>query len=829
MTDQMVLKTQQWLNRTYRSKAGFGSVVEDGYTGWGTVNALIRALQIELGITTTANNFGPGTISRFQSRWPNGIHQQDDGAQETSNVYGIIQGALWCKGYSAGASDITTHFYSGTGKAIKQLKSDMGIGGDSTVTLDVMKALLSMQQFVLLRSYGGISAIRQAQQQINQQYRAYTGIIPTDGLYGREMNTALIQVLQAIEGFSPAEATGNFGNGTKARLTIVTPSNAASLPKWAWLAQVALVCNRISPDIYPSAQTALSTFVPQFQAKYQLPRSGVVDSTTWMSLLTSKGDPNRACKACDTRFEITAERLNLLKANGYEIVGRYLTEPNQDSKDPSDYFKAIRPGELERITNGGMKFFPIFQEYSTKLRHFTRENGARHATLARQAAQRLGIPGTYIYFAVDFDATDPEVTSHILPYFQGVRGSLGGGYKVGIYASRNICSRIIKAGYAGSAFVSDMSTGFSGNLGFPIPDDWNYDQFTEISDYKGAGFDLDRVAYSGQAAAVDHVAPSSAGGAGPDTSIDYNKLAPIDLIWHLEKRFEELRASGKVGKDYVAGSHGAGTRIAVPTWRCILNYLAKAYLRDGGSGSAVNWSVSAESFRSADASVLEKDAVGKKIIAALNRYIDNTWRQSMTDKTGESVDLAHLAATTLGYTNWNVIPDAWTGWAGDLATAMENIQKTLEWNPSANLDQVATALIGQGNDYRQHPGLKGLVLDKKNDKGKWESVGNNCNRDDLCCDGDAIVIANTLENGNDSNAHLLSATLREYYNNSSKLANRFKQIGWSLGANNSTEAYQKISEYADLDSAVLGWFLAGYVKEEIRLTACRKLAEFIYR
>ena len=828
MTDQMVLKTQQWLNRTYRSKAGFGSVVEDGYTGWGTISALIRALQIELGITTTANNFGPGTISRFQSRWPNGIHQQDDGAQETSNVYGIIQGALWCKGYSADASDITTHFYSGTGKAIKQLKSDMGIGGDSTVTLDVMKALLSMQQFVLLRSYGGISAIRQAQQQINQQYRAYTGIIPTDGLYGREMNTALIQVLQAIEGFSPAEATGNFGNGTKAHLTIVTPSNAASLPKWAWLAQVALVCNRISPDIYPSAQTALSTFVPQFQAKYQLPRSGVVDSTTWMSLLTSKGDPNRACKACDTRFEITAERLNLLKANGYEIVGRYLTEPNQDSKDPFDYFKAIRPGELERITKGGMKFFPIFQEYSTELRHFTRENGTRHATLARQAAQRLGIPGTYIYFAVDFDATDPEVTSHILPYFQGVRGSLGGGYKVGIYASRNICSRIIKAGYAGSAFVSDMSTGFSGNLGFPIPDSWNYDQFTEISDYKGQGFDLDRVAYSGQAPAVDHVAPSSAGDAAPDTSIDYNKLAPIDLIWHLEKRFEELRADSKVGEDYVAGSHGAGTWIAVPTWRCILNYLAKAYLRDGGSGSAVNWSVSAESFRSADASVLEKDAVGKKIIAALNRYIDNTWRQSMTDKTGESVDLAHLAATTLGYTNWNVIPDAWTGWAGDLATAMENIQKTLDWNPNANLDQVATALVGQGNDYRQHPGLKGLVLDKKNDKGEWESVGNNCNRDDLCCDGDAIVIANTLENGNDSNAHLLSATLREYYNNSSKLANRFKQIDWSLGANNSTEAYQKISEYADLDSAVLGSFLAGYVKEEIRLTACRKLAEFIY-
>lgn len=69
MTDLMVLKTQQWLNATYKNETGFGSVVEDGKTGWGTVNALIRALQIELGITATANNFGAGTQSRFKNRW----------------------------------------------------------------------------------------------------------------------------------------------------------------------------------------------------------------------------------------------------------------------------------------------------------------------------------------------------------------------------------------------------------------------------------------------------------------------------------------------------------------------------------------------------------------------------------------------------------------------------------------------------------------------------------------------------------------------------------------------------------------------------------------
>nr|WP_211584902.1 glycoside hydrolase domain-containing protein [Mobiluncus mulieris] len=824
----MVLATQKWLNRTYKNRTGFGSVAEDGRTGWNTINALIRALQIELGITATANNFGPGTISRFKVAWPNGIKQQNDSAKDTSNVFGIIQGALWCKGYSTGAGDITTHFYGGTGKAIRQLKDDMGIGGDSTVTLDVMRALLSMQQFVLLHSYGGVVAVRQAQQRINQQFRSYTGIIPTDGLYGREMNKALIQVLQAIEGFSPAEATGNFGSGTKSRLKTVTPSNASALPKWAWLAQVALVCNRIASEVYSVASPALETFVPEFQEKYQLPRSGVVDSTTWMSLLTSKGDPSRPCKACDTRFEITSERLQILKNDGYEIVGRYLSEPNQESKLPENYFKAIRPGELERIIKGGMKFFLIFQEYSTKLEHFTRENGARHGNQARQAAQRLGIPGTYIYFAVDFDATDPQVTSHILPYFQGVRGSLGGGYKVGIYASRNICSRIIGAGYAGSAFVSDMSTGFSGNLGFPIPREWNYDQFTEISNYKGHGFDLDRVAYSGRTVPVDRVAPSTAGGTTVDTRIEYKKLPPIDLIWHLEKRFEELRAGNKVGKDYIPSPPGGGRWVDVATWRCVLNYLAKAYLRDGNIVSVVKWSMAAESYRSGDAATLEKDPVASKIISALDRYI-GAWRQSMTDKTGEAVDLAHLAATSLGYTNWNIIPDEWTGWAGDLASAMANIQRTMNWNPTADLSQVARALVGQNDNYRQHPGLKGLTLDKKNDEGNWESVGNSCNRDDLCCDGDAILIGQTLENGADNNPHLLSQTLREYYNNSTLMSGRFRRIAESIGAKNKNDAAQKFHTImTNLPGGIIRPVLSGNVPEEIIEAACGELAAFIY-
>ncbi len=50
MSDPMVLATQQWLNKTYKGKAGYTSIKENGETGWDTIYALLQALQIELGI-----------------------------------------------------------------------------------------------------------------------------------------------------------------------------------------------------------------------------------------------------------------------------------------------------------------------------------------------------------------------------------------------------------------------------------------------------------------------------------------------------------------------------------------------------------------------------------------------------------------------------------------------------------------------------------------------------------------------------------------------------------------------------------------------------------
>ena len=42
-------------------------------------------------------------------------------------------------------------------------------------------------------------------------------------------------------------------------------------------------------------------------------------------------------------------------------------------------------------------------------------------------------------------------------------------YKIGVYGSRNVCIQVSDKRYATYSFVSGMSTGFSGNLGFPLP------------------------------------------------------------------------------------------------------------------------------------------------------------------------------------------------------------------------------------------------------------------------------------------------------------------------------------------------------------------------
>lgn len=498
----MVKKTQKWLNSTYASYEASGryvEIAEDGETGWGTINGLIRAMQIEMGIEETADNFGSTSEAYFKKLYPNGVAQQADTDTSESNVYGIIQGALWCKGYATGSSEITKHFYDGTGSGIKQLKNDAGITAtSSTVTLNVMKALLSMKQFQTYSEDVRILTIRSIQRTLNSKYENYTGLMPCDGIYDRNMNEALIKVLQAIEGYSVEDATGNFGSGTKAGLgDLLLPSsgNAEAM----LLARYALYVNGYDVTITSSQwDSDFQSEITQFQRDLALPVTSTVDVNTWMSLFLSKGNTDRSCAACDTRFEMTDDRIAYLVDNGYEIVGRYLTGGD---------FKELRMGEPQRIIAAGLEFFMIFQESGADSEYFNATNAYLDVNSAIASAERHCIPGgNIIYFAVDFDAQDTTIESMILPYFAALKNRMtakNSKYKIGVYGTRNVCSQVISAGYAESAFVSDMSTGYSGNMGYKIPSEWNFDQFYEFPVTTASGtWDLDKVAYSGKISAV---------------------------------------------------------------------------------------------------------------------------------------------------------------------------------------------------------------------------------------------------------------------------------------------------------------------------------------
>ena len=192
-----------------------------------------------------------------------------------------------------------------------------------------------------------------------------------------------------------------------------------------------------------------------------------------------------------------------LYSAGYRYVGRYLTGTVGGTRS-----KALTEKEANIIFAAGLKIFAIFQTGAAYLGRYTYEKGVRDGLEAIEAADMLGIPyNEIIYFAVDYDLQGAEIQSNAVPYFSGIKKSFQqhpGKYRIGVYGTRNTCSKITEAGHAVSSFVADMSTGFSGNMGFKIPSNWAFDQFAEITfSYSGGTIGIDKDGYSGRYSGFD--------------------------------------------------------------------------------------------------------------------------------------------------------------------------------------------------------------------------------------------------------------------------------------------------------------------------------------
>ena len=506
MGDPWVQQTQMWINETYRFVADIPTVTVDGQTRWEVMYALTRALQYEIGITSLSDTFGSGTLGALEdigNIGPSTSAAAIPGSR--ANVFNIVRGATYCKGYNGGNGVLDGTYSALTTSAIQEMRQDIGLdAGDGSVSPKVFKALLTMDAYVLLDE--GSSEVRAIQRNLNSRYldREDFFVIPTDGYYSRGVAEALMYAIQYEEGLVDGTANGNFGPTTKSRLQTMANlsqgSSDSSSGKWfVHLFQAALTFNGY-PTAYDGVFSATTkTVTQQFQQFVALPITGTANIQTWASLLVSTGDVDRPGTAADSATTITAARAAKLVSKGYQTVGRYLT--NSPVADPLD--KNIKPGELATIFSNGMSVFPIFQEGGDYLEYFDYEKGLYAGAKAHDAATGYGFRrGTTIYFAVDFDALEEDVRSNVVPYFQGIRRSIaqhGSRYNVGVYGARNTCSIVSEEGLASLSFVSDMSTGYSGNLGFKLPTNWAFDQVLETSIGSGNGYiDIDKDIKSGR-------------------------------------------------------------------------------------------------------------------------------------------------------------------------------------------------------------------------------------------------------------------------------------------------------------------------------------------
>ena len=541
--DPRVLEAQQWLNSRYGNNPNFSGVDEDGYINSFVFIALTEALQIELNsiipegeeALPVTGYFGDQTKSVCPT-----LSLGDDSIFVT-----ILQHGLFCKGYNVW--EVSEVFDTNTVNAITELQEDAGLLPEqisSSCTPMIFQAVLSTEYYV--RVPNGLEKVREMQRNLNRQYMAYTGLQPCDGIYSRATNEALIYALQAEERLPIGVANGWFGEATTSCCPTMTfyengytmfsgngytggEYTSQEIENFVTIVKYYLYCNgitgysavsppenRFDPGEFtgtPNAQTL--TALHAFQESVALPVNDTVNIDVWMALAVSTGNPNRAATAIDCSVRLTQAKIDVLINQHYTTVGRYLTGNLLSSDATTRIPKQLLRSEMKLITkeSNGLHLFLIYQDDRQYYidhpaeedisNYFSSEQGAIDADIAFNVAKNLGVPdGEIIYFAVDYDFMEPQVISDVIPYFAAIhqyKQANNVTYQIGIYSARHTCSLVAEAGYSVSSFVGDLSRGYSGNMGYPLPEDWAFDQIQETEQYASDGsFGIDRDVMSGR-------------------------------------------------------------------------------------------------------------------------------------------------------------------------------------------------------------------------------------------------------------------------------------------------------------------------------------------
>jgi uncharacterized protein (TIGR02594 family) len=191
----------------------------------------------------------------------------------------------------------------------------------------------------------------------------------------------------------------------------------------------------------------------------------------------------------DSPFSLGDSAVRLFQ-EGVRTVIRYYNNKNS-STFPS---KCLTRAEFEKLTGAGLNVAVVFQQRGGAggfLDDFGSGKGTRDATRALALAISIGQPaGSAVYFGVDHDFFRPNELDQIDRYFSEVNAAIGGRYRVGVYGSGTVCTRLKSSGHA-TLFWLPASMGWSGSRAFLASSQWTlFQKFQNLqSDFGGFAYD----------------------------------------------------------------------------------------------------------------------------------------------------------------------------------------------------------------------------------------------------------------------------------------------------------------------------------------------------
>lgn len=410
----------------------------------------------------------------------------------------------------------TVKFAELQGEVIK-VRKDLGLS-TSVAFIDVklMASLMSMDAYITLTSGGGTERIRTVQRWLNGKYshRRDFDLCPADGIFSRQVLTAMLYALQYEFGMADGTANGLFGPGTRRGLktdAAVSEGMIDNDQNYVRLYQGILRLNGYTNSFSGTFDASTKSATSTFQDLMELAKNGKGDYTTWCNLLVSCGDTSIVTTGFDTSTQLKAAAVTALVASGYRSAGRYLVGGG----------KFISRTDIAAMKQGKLTLFPIFQRYNDNVSHMTKANGKAHGIEALERARTLDLPdNTVVFFSVDFDALAADL-GKVEDYFRGiqevVKKSLYTKIKVGVYATRSVCRYLAGKSLTVASFVAGASWAYSGNMGQLMPANWHYNQIEVDIKHSGSGVEIDRTRVSKNATPVNTAQMTAPPGLEPST------------------------------------------------------------------------------------------------------------------------------------------------------------------------------------------------------------------------------------------------------------------------------------------------------------------------